>query len=43
VNKTATSYTDPTAAPGKQYFYYLTTIDKQDQESAPSQEVGIYR
>jgi fibronectin type 3 domain-containing protein len=43
VGKTTTTYTDPTAVAGKQYFYYLTTIDKQEQESAPSQEAGIYR
>jgi len=43
VGKNIVTYTDKTAQPGQLYFYYLTTVDKKNQESVPCSEVGILR
>ena len=32
----ATTFTDPTAAPGLSYQYYATSVDAESHESAPS-------
>lgn len=34
-------FTDDTVLPGELYFYYVTTVDINQQESRPSREVGI--
>jgi len=35
------TYTDKSATTGQLFFYYLTSFDKKNRESIPSQEVGI--
>ena len=43
VGKNVITYTDASAQKDQLYFYYLTSVDKNNQESVPCQEVGILR
>jgi fibronectin type 3 domain-containing protein len=43
LNSGTTKYTDKTAKRGQLYFYYLTTVLKNGNESNPGREEGVWR